>query len=547
MAWLIRPRRSRWTSLSAKLTAIITIAAAVGSCALLWFVLGAQRQLLMDETVHNAAFLSDTLLSSLERHMFRNERTELLAALRMVASQPLISELRLFDGAGLTHFSMDSREVGHVVARDSRTCAVCHQPGQVSGSLSIAERSRVVQIAAGKRMLATVTPIYNRPACANASCHAHPADRRVLGVLEVGGSLSQVDATLASLQWRTASIALITILGLGLLSIVFTHRTVVGPIAQLADGVQRVAAGDFRDPVPVSGSGEIADLVQAFNAMGTALGDARQQRDALLDSLEQQVQERTAALEQTQDRLVQTEKLSSLGHLAASIAHEINNPLTGILTYAKLTIHTLEHGTPDEPTRGKLVSHLKLVERETRRCTAIVTNLLDFARERPLKVTAVDVNAAMIEALFLIDNQVALKNIRRESDLHPVPTMHADFGQIRQALANILINACDAMPHGGTLWVTSGAPDADHILITVQDTGAGVAAEHMPKLMDPFFTTREGGTGLGLSVVFGIVKRHHGTVTFDSQVGVGTTVRILLPRAGADAAAAPDGQRVEHA
>jgi two-component system NtrC family sensor kinase len=493
----------------------------------------------MDETIRSAAFLSDTLLNSLQRHMLRNERTELLESLQTVASQPLMSELRLFDRLGKNHFSMDSKEIGRVVDKRERTCAACHESGQqVPRALGVEERSRVLDIPGNGRVLVTVTPIYNRASCSEASCHAHPGEQRVLGILEVGVSLAHADATLASLQRRTAGVALVVILGLAVTSIVFTHRTVVRPVAQLAKGLDRVAAGDLKQPVPVTGSGEIAELAGAFNEMEATLADVRRQRLALLGSLEQQVQDRTAALERAQERLVHTEKLSALGRLSASIAHEINNPLMGILTYAKLIIRTLEDGAPDDRARGKLVGHLKLVERETQRCTAIVRNLLDFARERRLKLTDVDVNDAIGEALSLIQHQVALQNIRLEKALETVPLMRADFGQIRQALLNVVINACDAMPHGGTLRVTSKAPDAEHILITVQDTGPGIAPEHLKKVFDPFFTTREKGNGLGLSVVYGIVERHSGTLHIDSQVGQGTTVRMQLLTKGAEMTAA---------
>jgi two-component system NtrC family sensor kinase len=534
-----RARRWWWNRLSTKLTAVITIATAIGSSAFLWIVLSAQRQLLMDETIRSAAFLSDTLLNSLQRHMLRNERTELLESLQTVASQPLMSELRLFDRLGKNHFSMDANEIGRVVDTRERTCAACHESGQqVPRALGVAERSRVLDIPGNGRVMVTVTPIYNRTSCSEASCHAHPAEQRVLGILEVGVSLAHADATLASLQRRTAGVALVVILGLAVTSIVFTHRTVVRPVAQLAKGLDRVAAGDLKQPVPVTGSGEIAELAGAFNEMEATLADVRRQRLALLGSLEQQVQDRTAALERAQERLVHTEKLSALGRLSASIAHEINNPLMGILTYAKLIIRTLEGGAPDDRARGKLVGHLKLVERETQRCTAIVRNLLDFARERRLKLTDVNVNDAIGEALSLIQHQVALQNIRLEKDLETVPLMRADFGQIRQALLNVVINACDAMPQGGTLRVTSKAPDAEHILITVQDTGPGISPEHLKKVFDPFFTTREKGNGLGLSVVYGIVERHSGTLHIDSQVGQGTTVRIQLLTKGAEMTAA---------
>jgi two-component system NtrC family sensor kinase len=325
--------------------------------------------------------------------------------------------------------------------------------------------------------------------------------------------------------------------------IVFTRRRLVHPIEQLAQGVQRVTEGDLREQVPVLGSGEVAALATAFNDMEASLLEARAQRQALLANLEQQVQDRTAALKKAQERMVQSEKLSSLGRLAASIAHEINNPLAGILTYAKLLVRTLEEAPPDQAAREKIIKQLKLVERETQRCTAIVRNLLDFARERPLKLGEVDVNAAISEALFLISNQSRMQNVKLEQDLQPVPAIEADFGQIRQALVNVLINACDAMPSGGTLNVATRRT-GEQIDVAVRDTGIGISPADMKKVLDPFFSTKEKGTGLGLSVVYGIVERHGGALKLESTPGQGTTVTITLPvlNSSPDDGSASDGE-----
>jgi two-component system NtrC family sensor kinase len=523
--------RSRWwTRLSVQVTAVITLATAVGGLVFVWLVLRSQQRLLMDQTVRNAAFFSDTLLNSLERQMLRNERAELMAALTAVANQPMMRELRLFDAAGRTAFSSRGEETGRIADMKEATCVACHGTAQRPAVLNAKERSRLVPNHAG-RMLATVTPIYNRTECAASGCHAPPSEQRVLGLLEVGVSLSDVDATLGALQRTTAAAGLLTILGVAVVAILFTRRQLVRPIARLAEGVDRVKLGQLKDPVDIQGSGEVADLALAFNDMKAALLDVRRQRQALLDSLETQVRERTAALEKAQERMVQTEKLSSLGRLAASIAHEINNPLAGILTYAKLLVRTLEERSPDDATREKLIRHLKLVEQETRRCTAIVRGLLDFARERPLETTEFDLNAAVAEALGLLRHQMELQNITLEVESGKLPLVSADFGQIRQALLNILINACDAMPGAGVLRVSTRAA-GDTVEVRIQDTGTGIPPENVKKVFDPFFTTKTKGTGLGLSVVYGIVERHGGTLRLESAVGVGTTMTLVLPAAG---------------
>jgi len=308
------------------------------------------------------------------------------------------------------------------------------------------------------------------------------------------------------------------------------QRAVVRPVAQLVSATRAVAAGDYTTEIRVATTGELGALEQSFNEMIAALSGARAERQALLETLEQQVEERTAALREAQAQLVQSEKLSSLGRLAASIAHEINNPLAGILTYAKLLIRMLESEQVDEPTRATSVKHLKLVQRETERCTAIVRNLLDFARQRPLSLKDTDVVAVLEEAVSLVGHQAALKGLTLAKTVSPVPLIKADAGQLRQAVVNVVLNGFEAMPSGGSLSLRC-APSANgkQIEITCEDTGVGIPPDRLAKIFDPFFSTKEMGTGLGLSVVYGIIERHGGTIDIRSEVGKGTTVVIRLP------------------
>jgi len=186
------------------------------------------------------------------------------------------------------------------------------------------------------------------------------------------------------------------------------------------------------------------------------------------------------------------------------------------------------------------VKQLRLVQRETERCSAIVRNLLDFARERPLTLKDISVNQVVEEALVLVGNQARLANVVIEKRLGDVPPVRADFGQIRQALINLIINACDAMPQGGRLTLETAADEAAGVVeVRIGDTGCGIPADVLPRVLDPFFTTKDKGTGLGLSVVYGIVERHGGSLDIASQVGVGTTVTIRLPAAAQAARAAP--------
>jgi two-component system NtrC family sensor kinase len=176
------------------------------------------------------------------------------------------------------------------------------------------------------------------------------------------------------------------------------------------------------------------------------------------------------------------------------------------------------------------VKHLKLVQRETERCTAIVRNLLDFARQRPLSLKDTDVVAVLEEAVSLVGHQAALKGLTIEKAVTAVPLIKADSGQLRQAIVNIVLNGFEAMQSGGSLRLRCGpAAGGKQVEIVCEDSGVGIPPDRLAKIFDPFFSTKEMGTGLGLSVVYGIVERHGGTIDIRSEVGTGTTVVLRLP------------------
>jgi two-component system NtrC family sensor kinase len=185
---------------------------------------------------------------------------------------------------------------------------------------------------------------------------------------------------------------------------------------------------------------------------------------------------------------------------------------------------------PDEASRKVMVKNLLLVQRETERCSAIVRNLLDFARERPLTVVEADPNAVVDEGLQLLANQIHIQGVTIDKKLGPIPTVQGDFGQLRQAFVNVIMNACEAMARGGRLSIESSmVENGKWVEVAFTDTGPGIAPDHLSKIFDPFFTTKERGTGLGLSVVYGIVERHGGKIELRSEVGKGTRVAIRLP------------------
>jgi len=528
--------------LSVRLLGMVGVIATVTVGAFFLAEIGVQRHLL-SQVVAESDLLSQTIRQSLHRAMLQDRRPDAYAIMEDVGRQPGIEKVRLFDENGQVTFSTAQGERGTLVDRKAEACVVCHPDSGPIHAVGLEERSRLFT-QDGRRMLGIVTGFHNEPSCSTAECHAHPADRKVLGVLDVSLSLARLDAETRGFRWLSLGIAAGVALSLALFVWFFARHQVVQPVAALLQATRRISRDQLELEIPVTWSGELGLLAASFNDMTRRLRGARGEVDTLMHSLERQVKERTAALEAAQDQLVRNEKLSSLGKLAASIAHEINNPLAGILTFAKLIVRNLDQGLPDEATRKVMVKNLLLVQRETERCSAIVRNLLDFARERPLTVVEVDPNAVVEEALQLLANQIHIQGVAIDKRLGPIPTVQGDFGQLRQAFVNVVMNACEAMARGGRLSIESAmVENGKWVEVAFTDTGPGITPDVLSKIFDPFFTTKERGTGLGLSVVYGIVERHAGKIELRSEVGKGTRVAIRLPplTGAGTAASAPSG------
>jgi len=234
-----------------------------------------------------------------------------------------------------------------------------------------------------------------------------------------------------------------------------------------------------------------------------------------------------------QTRLLHEHKMISLGRLSASVVHELNNPLAGILNYIRLMLKILKRGSLDQKNQEKFQRHLTLVESETSRCSEIVSNLLAFSRKSKLELSKMNINELLEKCILLSQHKLMLQNIQIKTDLNPeIPKVLGDFNQTQQCVINLIFNAIDVMPDGGTLTIISSFdPDKGMVEIKIEDTGWGISSEDLHHIFDPFYSTKtEGeGLGLGLSMVYGIIDRHKGTITVDSEVGKGTVFTISLP------------------
>jgi signal transduction histidine kinase len=310
-----------------------------------------------------------------------------------------------------------------------------------------------------------------------------------------------------SLLTSLGYVSLALLLSSTLLSMIWSRR-VTQPIIRLHDATKEVGKGKFDIRVNPTSSDEIGDLALSFNQMT------------------QELTSREEALKQTQAQLIQSEKLAAFGQLGAGIAHEVKNPLAGILGYVQLSMRKVG---PETPLHG----NLKIIEKETKRCKTIIDNLLKFTRQEVVDRKPIEVNGVIEDTSALVEHQLGMHQIRLEKSLAEglLPIL-GNANQLQQVLLNIILNAQQAMEgKPGVVRLETEILDEGWIEVRVRDTGPGIPKEIQSRLFDPFFTTKPAGkgTGLGLSVSYGIVRDHEGEIQVESEPGEGALFRIRLP------------------
>jgi len=496
-----------------------------------------QESQLLNTIINGADQLSNGITSATWHAMLANNREAAYEIMHTIALRQGIANIRIFNREGRIMYSTDSTEQGKL-ERDAKECAVCHSTPQPQVNLDPHERSRIFVNASGKRELAMVTPIYNEPSCSNAYCHAHPAKLKVLGVLDVTYSLENVDQIVGTIQQRAILTTTITVVVIGIFIFFFVRTTVHKPIAQLIAGTRALSAMQLDRPVEIKADGEIGELAHSFNSMRIQLIKTVSELNELTQSLETKVQQRTEQLKAMNQKLFQSDRLASLGQLAASVAHEINNPIAGVLNLSMLIERIIKQdGIPQERIE-EVRRYLTQISSETTRVGRIVGDLLAFSRRSSPQRIQSDLNAIINRTISIIDHKLKLAGVELELQLDDhLPEIKCDSSQIQQVIVNLIMNASEAThnhTNGKVSVRTLEYLNKESIRLEVKDNGDGIPKEHLVKIYDPFFTTKgEGkGVGLGLAVVYGIIEAHGGNIEVDTKVGEGTIFRIDLPISG---------------
>ena len=491
------------------ITVIVVIVAAVSGLV----NIKTEEQQLLTTMIQGADQLSKGITSATWHALLDDNREAAYEVMRTIAEKQGIDRIRMFNSAGQVMFATN-QDLGPAL--------------DMSGHVQISRSAR------GHRRLEMVTTIPNERSCSQAACHAHPAAVRTLGVLDLTLSLDTVDREVNGMKFRVLLMTAVEITLMSLFIIYFTRRFLGRPIEKLIEGTKAVADMNLDQPLGiVDSSEELGELARSFDRMRghlrTALGEINQ----FTQNLESKVEERTQQLKAAQKKLVQTDRLASLGQLSASVAHEINNPVSGVLNLAMLLQRMVkDDGVPRERLE-EFRKYLAQIVSETSRVGRIVSDLLAFSRRSKPQRAPADLNKIVRTTLSLVQHKMKLSSVQVESRLtEGLPMIPCDPSQIQQVVLNLLLNAAEATQCRTERRVeitTDSVPGELHL--TVSDNGEGIPQENLTKIFDPFFTTKsEGkGVGLGLAVSYGIVQAHGGDIEVRSQSGEGASFIVSLP------------------
>jgi len=476
---------------------------------------------------------------ALYHSMLENDKGALQNTLDVIHTLPGIEDVSMYDSKDSLVYSSFPQDTS---GKSNADCKSCHSD---IGSMFPKEKKTYKIITAesackmnkrinGQRHLMIRSPILNSKSCYESNCHAHSVNDRVLGSLVIKVPLKDFDAAVNKSSIEFYLIAIFTTILLASALILFTRREIKKPLTELIKASVAVANGDKKIRVEVRPN-QLDDMRMvsgAFNDMLDNLQTATTELENWSQQLEYKVRKKTEELGTAQSELMHIERLASLGKLSSSVAHEINNPLSGILVYTKLVHKLLSNPDLTDAKKEVMLKHLRMIETETKRCGDIVKGLLDFSKKDQQDFEPRHLQEILRETYDLMSHPVKIANISFLTEFNAKSDLiYCSPNQIKQACVAMLVNATEAVTENGEILVKTSNPDQDTIKLEISDNGIGISAEDIPHIFEPFFSTKQQarGIGLGLPIVHGIIQSHNGKIQVKSEPGQGTTISITLP------------------
>lgn len=476
---------------------------------------------------------------ALYHSMLKNDRSALQNTIDIINTLPGIEDVNMYDSQdNLVYSSFFTDSLAH----DNPNCKQCHE--DISTMFSRTEKSfRLINIDSecqmshknyDYRILLIRSPILNEKSCFTAACHAHSENEKVLGSFVIRIPLEDLDSAVLESSTDFFLLASLTTFLMVIGLVLFTRKKIKNPLDAILNASEAVSGGDKSVRLEINPN-QLYDMrvvSSAFNAMLDNLQTANNELQNWSQQLEYKVQKKSEELTAIQNELIHVERIASLGKLSASVAHEINNPLSGILTYTKLVQKQLGKPELNKEIKISVLKYLRVIELETKRCGVIVKGLLEFSRKDQQDFQTKYLHDILEEVYVLLSHQMKIANISFTSDLAAKwDLINCSENQIKQACIAIIINASEAVFENGEILMKTSNPDEENIKIEITDNGVGIAPEDIPHIFEPFFSAKQkaSGIGLGLAIVHGIVQSHKGKIDVVSELGKGTSITVILP------------------
>lgn len=492
-------------------------------------IVPALRDELMKSQAESIYNLSEIIKNSTRYSMMLNSKDDVNEIFRNITGKENINSIKLYDKEGNIRFSDQPGEINKSVSIKSINCSPCHISNTPLADLKLNDRTRIIE-ENGTKFLLLLNPVKNDPGCSQADCHVSEKESKLLGILEVKVSLSEVDRLV---QKNVQSYVSATITGAVFISLVtafLVSLLIVKPVRRITDGIKQIAAGNLKYKIDIKRDDEFGEMAIRFNEMSEKLSSAHDEIKNLNENLNFRINEKSEELKNIYSEIMRVEKLASLGALSATVAHELNNPLAGILNFSKL----IEKKLKKQNTNGdfeELISYLCLISEESARCGRIVKDLLSFSKTEQNLVETNDLREIIQKAAGILEHHFKLNNTGLKLELPNTEVIaQVDRDKIQQVLIALMVNSIEATVKNGLVTVNLHTFE-NNLQIRVIDNGCGIPEKERNKVFEPFYSTKtnRNGTGLGLSVAYGIITAHGGSISIENSSNFGTTMLIQLP------------------